>query len=144
MTTYFGWLSNGSEHCENFRNSCFKWFNSFSLLTTQASISYNLKKKLIMKNVQNENFFSHHLYHYINKLMIFFFLIIYKPHLNCWWVPEICTVPVVFYTVKECTPPEKGFWWNKSPSQYLILKFRPRIHSTDCWYLLKTVWIYHG
>lgn len=44
MTTYFGWLSNGSEHCENFRNSCFKWFNSFSLLTTQASISYKLKK----------------------------------------------------------------------------------------------------
>lgn len=73
--------------------------------------------------------FFHIIYKQIDDL---FFLIIYKPHLNCWWVLEICTVPVVFYTVKECTPPEKGFWWNKSPSQYLILKFRPRIHSTDC------------
>lgn len=24
MTTYLGWLTNGSAHCENFRNSCFK------------------------------------------------------------------------------------------------------------------------
>lgn len=74
MTTYLGWLSNGSEHCENFRNSCFKWFNSFSLLTTQASISYNLEKKINNEKFSNGNFFfSHHLYHYINKLMIFFF-----------------------------------------------------------------------